>query len=88
MEHYADIVAVSSPAAAHVAHGAAGVVAARAPVRLRLPLAAGLGPGWLRPPVTLTLCPPPGQRVPLLHHHRAHAGTRALHMRAGAGAVP
>ena len=60
-----------SPAAAHVAHGAAGVVAAGAPVPC-LALAARLGPWPLRPlgpPVTLALRAAPGQRVALLHHH-------------------
>lgn len=34
--------------------------------------------------MTLALRPAPGQRVALLHHHRAHAGARALRMRTGA----
>ena len=48
-----------SPAAAHVAHGAAGVVAARAPVlrlgRLSLAVRLGDAPLPLGPPVTLAL---------------------------------
>ena len=66
-----DLTDSNSPAAAHVAHGAAGIVAAWTPVPC-LALAARLGP-WplrpLRPSVTLALCPASGQRVALLHHH-------------------
>ena len=71
LEHYSDIVAVSSPAAAHVADGAAGGLAARAPVPLAGRLVAAPAPAQpapLRPPVTLALSPPPRQRVALLHH--------------------